>query len=514
MSRIVSAIAFASLAALAGHAQSPGAVTIPGRVLAAETGDPIPHARVVLFNDAALLSRDFTDRDGRFVFASLPTGRYHLSVTKAGYAATAVPRPGEASADGVEVRMPRSSAISGRVADPFGEPLAEIAVTVSTRGPGRNGNGPGNLEQVKITRTNDLGEYRLGGLSEGSFLVAMLVAPPGSVAQVPTYYPGVANLNDAQPIVLRAGDEKAGIDFVGAPIPPPGPTTVIVAEGPGLAARVQTRGGASPPAANSTAIGTGAISGRVTRADGLPLPRAVVTTTFEPGGGGSRTVSVLRFVSADETDENGRFEVSGLPSGSYRLSAGKPGYTGIIYGQRSPEDRGEWIRLADGESRSRVDLVLPRHGSLNGRIVDEFGDPIEGIQTGVGQIRFQAGRRRLVVAAGAAGQTDDLGRYRIYGLQPGRYILTAVAGQVTPFQPTPDLPGYAPTYFPGSPSPTEAQPVSVGLSQDVVGVDFSLVRVPTARITGRTISSNGEPLGGSLVLVPSHRSGADRKSVV
>src|SRR5262249_9930885 len=49
---------------------------------------------------------------------------------------------------------------------------------------------------------------------------------------------------------------------------------------------------------------------------------------------------------------------------------------------------------------------------------------------------------------------------------------------------------------------TNAQFVAVGPGQDVVGLDFPLARARTARISGRWINSQGQPAGGSLVLVP------------
>src|SRR5439155_16610137 len=92
-------------------------------------------------------------------------------------------------------------------------------------------------------------------------------------------------------------------------------------------------------------------------------------------------------------------------------------------------------------------------------------------------------------------------------LQPGRYIVGAVVGQVAN-RPTADLPGYGSTYFPGTTNPIEAQPVSVGLSQDVLNVEFALARTPTAKVSGTAFTSTGEPVTGGLALAPTERSGA------
>jgi hypothetical protein len=500
MRRTLASIAIASIATLAGHAQSPNPLTVRGRVVASETGDPLPHARVVLFNDAAPLAAVFTDLDGRFAMASLPAGRYRLSVTKPGYAATTVFRAADALSEGVDVRMPRSCAISGRVVDALGEPSIGVRVTVNLRG---RGSEPGGFAVQKTTQTDDLGEYRLGGLAEGSVVVSvnlMQMDDQGSFAPTVRYYPGVTTLAAAEAITLRAGDQKSGVDFVGISSQPTQFTVANqIVQNPGLRLLLPT------PQPGAPATGTGIIRGRVTRSDGVPLSQATVSTTVPTTTGPNRVRFEARSAA---TEDDGRFEISDLPAGSYLLIARKPGYTSVSYGQPSPDVSGEPIQLADGEARNRVDIILPRYSSVTGQIVDEFGDSVEGVQVGLAQIRFQAGRRRLVGASAPGQTTDDLGRYRIYGVPPGQYIVSAAAGQVTAFQPTPDLFGYAPTYFPGTPDPIEAQLVSVGISQDVVGVDLALAQVPTARITGRRLAANGDPFGGSLVLAPSQRSGA------
>jgi hypothetical protein len=99
--------------------------------------------------------------------------------------------------------------------------------------------------------------------------------------------------------------------------------------------------------------------------------------------------------------------------------------------------------------------------------------------------------------------TDDLGRYRLYGLAPGQYIVSAAVGAVS----SADLPGYTRSYFRGTPNPAEAQFVSMGPSQNIVGIDISLYRTRTARVAGKVLSAAGEPTTpGSLTLMPSQRS--------
>ena len=129
--------------------------------------------------------------------------------------------------------------------------------------------------------------------------------------------------------------------------------------------------------------------------------------------------------------------------------------------------------------------------------------------------------------AGRIGQTNDLGQFRIYGLPPGDYYVTATYRDLGSFamdfgmgapngsgsgsMPTS---GYAPTYYPGTPSPTDAQRVSVSVGQEMTGVDISLLPVKLARVTGQATSSDGRPLSGAMImLMPASRDGGAMRPV-
>ena len=67
--------------------------------------------------------------------------------------------------------------------------------------------------------------------------------------------------------------------------------------------------------------------------------------------------------------------------------------------------------------------------------------------------------------------TDDLGQYRLYGLMPGDYVVSATMRSGMQFaggQPAPEdaTDGYATTFFPGTTNVAEASPISVGLGQE------------------------------------------------
>jgi hypothetical protein len=271
---------------------------------------------------------------------------------------------------------------------------------------------------------------------------------------------------------------------------------VINGQGPSPSTTVRPGEVAAPPATPLARTGTSVIRGRIVRAGGGPLPRVNVRVVGQ----------VVRVARGATTDAEGRYEIKELAADSYTLTASRAGYVTLEYGQRGAFERGTLLKLAEGQTLDKVDLSLPRPGAIVGRVTDERGDAVEGTTVQVFQLRFVAGRRRLMRVGGVGGgQTNDLGRYRIYGLQPGQYIVSA--GGTNTSAPT-SLPGYASTFFPGTVNPVGAQAVTVGLSQDAVGIDVALAKVRTARVSGIALDAAGEPLKGGVLLSPSERSGA------
>src|SRR5438477_11813819 len=166
---------------------------------------------------------------------------------------------------------------------------------------------------------------------------------------------------------------------------------------------------------------SGRIAGTVVTADtGKPVKRArVLATAVELPGG-----------RAASTDEHGSYELNDLPPGRYSIAVSKSGFITLSYGQRRPMQAGTPLQLADGQQLKGIDFRLPRGGAIAGRIFDEDGDPIPGASVRVMRYQYQQGDRRLVQAG--AGQTDDKGQYRVWGLMPGDYYVTATARSVGP----------------------------------------------------------------------------------
>jgi protocatechuate 3,4-dioxygenase beta subunit len=265
-----------------------------------------------------------------------------------------------------------------------------------------------------------------------------------------------------------------------------------------------------PGAGRQFKTGTGVIRGRVLALEtGTPIRRAQVRISGQ---------EVMP--KAALTDGEGRFEFRDLPAGRFTLQASKSGYVSVQFGQTRPYESGRPIELADKQVLENSDIAMPRGSVISGRIVDEFGEPIPDVAVTAMRQSWSGGRRRLVPAPGRMAQTNDLGQFRLYGLPPGEYYISAtiragaavemmafepatfIAGTATsapgPSASTPSS-GYAPTYYPGTTNVGEAQKITLLAGQEHQSADFSLVPVRLARVSGIVIGSDGRPVSGAMV---------------
>jgi hypothetical protein len=266
----------------------------------------------------------------------------------------------------------------------------------------------------------------------------------------------------------------------------------------------------------------GRVSGRVFAADsGRPLKRArIMASSAELPQG-----------RAALTDDNGAYELGDLPGGRYTVTVSKTGFISLSYGQRRPLQAGTPLQVGDGQQLKGIDFRLPRGGAIAGRIADEDGEPMPGATVHVMRYQYVQGDRRLVPAG--TGQTDDKGQYRVWGLMPGAYYVTATArgfglggprvagagsaGRAGGGRGRSDeleVEAYAPTYFPGVGSAAEATPVSLDMSQEALDISFSLQLVRTARVSGRVAKANGAPANaGNVSLTTEEAAGGGRGQI-
>jgi carboxypeptidase family protein len=284
--------------------------------------------------------------------------------------------------------------------------------------------------------------------------------------------------------------------------------------------------------------GTGLISGVVTdSADRKPIARAKVVLSG----------AALRPNLVAIADAAGRFAFGSLPSGQFTVSASKSAYLTMAYGQTAPgRGSGVPLSLSDGQQMTGLTLALPRAAAISGRILDDRGQPMPGVNVVLLQYRAINGERTLTTSTCCdSTKTDGRGMYRIHEVTPGDYLVSAVppgdylfigAGQWFPGaddiftqveademrwaqrqvtasagggptiaaeRPPAESPrvAYGRAYFPGTADAAGAEAVSIRGGEDRAGVDFAMKLQRVARIDGRVVWPNGQAIANTFVSI-------------
>ena len=130
-------------------------------------------------------------------------------------------------------------------------------------------------------------------------------------------------------------------------------------------------------------------------------------------------------------------------------------------------------------------------------MLDEFGDPSIGTRVQVMRIRSESGGRRMV-PVGAGDLTDDTGAFRLYGLPPGDYYVSASTGLIDAVKRDP------PVYYPGTTNVADAQPITLAAGAET-SADFQIAEVVRgALVSGVVLNSSGGPAPGAMINLSSN----------
>jgi Carboxypeptidase regulatory-like domain len=230
------------------------------------------------------------------------------------------------------------------------------------------------------------------------------------------------------------------------------------------------------------------VSGMVVRlADGIPLKGAAVR--LENAEDHEHTI-------ASKTTDDGRFELRNVPSGRYKLVVSRNGYVETEYGQKKPSDPGAAFTLSPGQTKTDLIFKLIPAAVIAGRVFNEDGEPVPNASVTASREAYQEGRKTMTPFTQVT--TDDLGAFRLFGLPPGRYFVSAMerqwgnvvgdkefsgsSGQTASEQ------GYAKTYYPGTSEIARASAINVKVGDEVPGTDIPLKQVLVHRIRGRVLN--------------------------
>lgn len=198
------------------------------------------------------------------------------------------------------------------------------------------------------------------------------------------------------------------------------------------------------------------------------------------------------------TDNEGRYMFQGLPTATYNITVAPgthralylSGGYGMAYAGPAGSARPKPIELADGQQLENVDVALTRAGAITGTVTDASGDPASRVQVSAMLVR-----RGAEPAQVGSVSTDDLGQFRLFGLAPADYILVASAQQMGfggPIELEGEATGFAPTYAPGTPTPSDAVRVRLPRGGQATA-DIRLIETRVFMIKGTVITSAGTP---------------------
>jgi hypothetical protein len=461
-----------------------GLGVIQGRVLSAADSSPIQAARVSIAGPGRL-DPVFTNQAGQFELTKLAAGHYTITAEKTGFVRTrygsknqldpAIPIELEAGAvvGGIELRMPKGAVISGRVTDELGNPSVGTTMSIGFyQVIGRDARFV-TVDRPEV-RTDDRGEYRIGGLASGRYHIGAIPSREGSLLFGRSYFPGVPSLSNATPLTLGSGEERTGVDLTVAPSKParvtvwvtdqtgatvntlvniqlpgdvpgstvrnigipiskmtpslePGEWIAIAFPSPGIGrAVVPLRVGEGDEINFNIVVGPGSrVSGRLVFEGSTPPPLlSSIRLDVRPVGEQSRAGARMLAPKPAAIAADGSFEILDVVGTlSLQLVAPLQGWTlrAAKLGDRDLLD--EPLVLTHGADVSNIEVILTdRLGQLTGQTRDSDGRPAEGCPVVVFPDAGPAEPRWMRLS-----RADQRGRFTISDLLPAIYRVSAVS---------------------------------------------------------------------------------------
>ncbi len=213
---------------------------------------------------------------------------------------------------------------------------------------------------------------------------------------------------------------------------------------------------------------TGAISGFVMTENGQPLPNATVTLR------GSTPFSQPRLAM---TDNEGHFEVTGLSAELYGVSAFAPGY---VSPPREPDSPPVYYRLGDS-----ISLRMIKGAVITGSVLSATGEPVVQVTVRALLIRDANGEKPQFPFNQTPRATDDRGIFRIYGLLPGTYLVSAGGRGSFGFSSV-AFDSDTPTYAPSSTRDTATE-ITVRAGEEIGGVNIRYRGEPGHAVSGQVV---------------------------
>jgi len=260
----------------------------------------------------------------------------------------------------------------------------------------------------------------------------------------------------------------------------------------------------------STVESTGAMSGQVV-ADATNAPvadaRVVVFQSQRSGPLGGPPPQAI-------TDAQGRFTLTRLAPGTYRIDVQKTGFAPLNdMGRSGP------TASVEGGKTTNVPIRLQRGAVIAGRILDASGEPMPDVHVVAmrrvaGALNGLPGPSPRLLPAGQGQPTNDLGEFRVTGLAAGEYVVAASPRPAMAFggpavqPPAPTGTAITTTYYPGTVDQAAAMPITIAAGETASSIVMTMQSAPAFRVSGVVVDDSGKPVSDAMVmLLPDLRSG-------
>ena len=244
------------------------------------------------------------------------------------------------------------------------------------------------------------------------------------------------------------------------------------------------------------------LTGRVVEEGGQPIAEASVLATPVGAMGNSSTLAALR-VRSGTTDESGRFVLDDLGSGAYTVTSFVPGFVPGL----APPGPPAYYRPGDS-----VTIQMVKGGVVTGTVTSSGGEPIAGIRVRATLTRDANGEPARIKSLSPLEflqdwKTDDRGVYRIFGLEPGSYLVSTGGRGVLSLSMI-VMEGYdndASTYYPSATRDTALE-VKVRAGEEVSSIDIRFREGRGHAISGAVSGKVATTTKAALVVTLTHAS--------
>lgn len=240
----------------------------------------------------------------------------------------------------------------------------------------------------------------------------------------------------------------------------------------------------------------GSIMGRVISDDGLPLASATVLLIAKNPKPGAINAAG----NTAGTDIEGKFQIDNLERGAYNIIAFAPGY---VTADLTAYDGSRPIyRVGDTAT-----IRMVKGGVITGAVTNANGEPVVAAPVRAVRVRDLDGRpvrETLQFTSSRPRQTDDRGIYRLYGLEPGAYVIAAGGKSSFSIRPT-AFDGEAAIYYPATTRDAATEVVARG-GQEITGIEIRY-RSERGHIVSGTITGafeSGTPYNYATVITLWH----------